>query len=617
MEKMDMHTKNIADKNFEILSSLFPNAVTETIVGYDEGDKPIIERAIDADVLRQEISYKVIDGDDERYRFSWPDKKRAMLLANSPVNSTLRPIRDISVNFDETENIYIEGDNLEALKLMQETYLGKVKMIYFDPPYNTGHDFLYEDDFADSLDEYLLSSNQFDDFGNRLYQNTDSEGRFHTKWLNEMFPRIKLARNLLKDDGLCFISIDDNELENLIKCCNEIFGEINHVATIAWRRQDGQTNIGNFARVKEYILIYSKTSNYKMGRMPLSEKAMKDYQYEDERGKYGRGRLREPVRGHHNYDVVSPSGVVCKGPWLIPETEFHKLEQEGLVHWPEKEGGSPRRKIYLADMLDKGQISNDFWGIEYGTNQRASIEVEKLFGKRYFDFPKPVSLIKMLVKLGTEKDEDAIVLDFFSGSGTTAQAVQELNAEDGFRRKFILVQIPELIDEKSKAYIDGFRNICEIGEKRIALSAEKIKGEGNVRFDDGFRVFRVDSSNMKDIYYNPEQIQQQSLFASTENIKEDRTPEDLLFQVMLDLGVLLSSKIEEKIIAGKKVFNVADGFLIACFDNDITEETVKAVAQEKPYYAVFRDSSMANDSVATNFEQIFATYSPATVRKVL
>ncbi len=617
MEKMKMRTECIADKNFEALSKLFPNAITEKIVGYDEYGNSIVERAVDADVLRQEIAHEIVEGNEERYRLTWPEKKKAMLIANTPTFSTLRPDRVSSINFDTTENIYIEGDNLEALKLLRETYLGKIRMIYIDPPYNTGHDFLYEDDFSDSIENYLLISNQYDDFGNRLFQNTDSEGRFHTKWLNEMYPRLKLARILLKEDGLCFISIDDNEYDNLIKICNEIFGESNHVASIAWRRQDGQTNIGSFARVKEYILIYSKTQNYKMGRMPLSEKAMKDYQYEDEKGKYGRGRLREPVRGRHNYDVISPSGVICKGPWLVSEEEFHKLESQGLIHWPEKDGGSPRKKIYLSEMLDKGQISNDFWGIEYGTNQRASIEVEKLFGNRYFDFPKPVSLIKMLVKLGTEKDEESIVLDFFSGSGTTAEAVQELNAEDGFKRKFIMIQIPEKIDESSKAYKDGYRNICQIGEKRIELSAKRVKAEKKGSFDEGFRVFKIDSSNMKDVYYSPNDTQQTLIDIFADNIKPDRTPEDLLFQVMLDLGVQISSKIEEKEIVGKKVFNVADGFLMACFDSDITDETVKAVAKQKPYYAVFRDSSMKNDCVATNFDQIFENVSPGTIRMVI
>lgn len=617
MDKLKMHTPNLADENFKKLSAMFPNAVTETI--NENGE---IVRAIDADVLQQEISGTIIAG-GERYQFTWPDKKKSVVLANQPINKTLRLDREKSVGKDgtpgsiDTENIYIEGDNLEALKLLQETYLGKVKMIYIDPPYNTGNDFIYEDDFSQTAEDYLEISGQFDD-GNRLVQNMESNGRFHTDWLNMIYPRLRLAKDLLSDDGLIFISIDDNEIDNLIKVCNEIYGESNHVASIAWRRQDGQTNIGSFARVKEYILIYSKTSNYKIGRMPLSEKAMKDYQYEDEKGKYGRGRLREPVRGRHSYDVISPSGVVCKGPWLVTEDEFHKLEQQGLIHWPEKDGGSPRRKIYLADMLDKGQISNDFWGIEYGTNQRASIEVEKLFGKRFFDFPKPVSLIKMIVKLGTEKKKDALVLDFFSGSGTTAEAVQELNADDGFNRKFIMVQLPEASDETSEAYKAGYGTICRIGEERIRRSGKKIKEEYlEADIDIGFRVFKVDSSNMKDVYYRPVDYNQGQIDLFSDNIKEDRTPEDLLFQVMLDLGVLPSSKIEETTIDGKKVFSVADGYLIACFDKDISEGTVKMIAQKQPYYAVFRDGGMASDSVATNFEQIFETYSPQTQRRIL
>ena len=632
MDKLKMQTANKADENFKKLAAMFPNAVTETI---DENGEVV--RAIDKDVLMQEISCKVVDGSEERYQFTWPDKKKSVLLANAPINKTLRPCREESVDFDNTENLYIEGDNLEVLKLLQETYLGKIKMIYIDPPYNTGNDFVYEDDFAQSTDEYLANSGQFDDDGNRLVKNLDSNGRFHTDWLNMIYSRIRLAKDLLTNDGFLFISIDDNEQVNLKKCCDEIFGEDNLFANIAWRRQDGQTNIGNIARVKEYILIYSKTPNTPFGRLPLSEKAKKDYQYQDENGFYGRGRLREPVRGRYNYDVISPSGIVCKGPWLISEEEFKKLEKENLVHWPEKDGGSPRKKIYLKDMLNKGQIPNDFWGIEYGTNQRASIEVENLFNKRYFDFPKPVSLISTLIRLGTEND--SIVLDFFSGSATTAHAVMQLNAEDGGNRKFIMVQLPEETDEKSEAYKAGYKNICEIGKERIRRAGAKIIHNSqcimhnaeckmtecdnyelcikNSALDVGFRVLKCDSSNMKDVYYNPNDYDFNTIDDYVSNIKEDRTPEDLLFQVMLDLGVLLSSKIEESTIDGKKVFNVADNFLIACFDNDVTEATITEIAKKKPYYFVMRDSSMANDSVATNFDQIFATYSPDTVRKVL
>ena len=611
MDKLKMQTANKADENFQKLAAMFPNAVTETI---DENGEVV--RAIDKDVLMQEISCKVVDGNEERYQFTWPDKKKSVLLANAPINKTLRPCREESVDFDNTENLYIEGDNLEVLKLLQETYLGKIKMIYIDPPYNTGNDFVYADDFSQSTEEYLGNSGQYDEEGNRLVKNLDSNGRFHTDWLNMIYPRLKLAKDLLSDDGVIFISIDDNEQENLKKVCNEIFGSENFFASIAWRRQDGQTNIGSIARVKEHIVIYSKQTNPAFGRLPLSEKAKKDYQYKDDIGYYGRGRLREPVRGRYNYDVVSPSGIVCKGPWLIPESDFIKLEEQNLVHWPEKEGGSPRKKIYLKDMLNKGQIANDFWGIEFGTNQRASIEVENLFGKRFFDFPKPVSLLSTLIILGA--DTDSIILDFFSGSATTAHAVMKLNAEDGRKRKFIMVQLPEETDEKSEAYKAGYKNICEIGKERIRRAAKKIAEENpEAKFDGGFRVLKCDTSNMKEVYYNPAEYQR-SIFSSLEdNIKEDRTPEDLLFQVMLDLGILLSSKIEETTIAGKKVFNVEDNYLIACFDENVTDEVIKEIAQKEPYYFVMRDSGFESDSVATNFEQIFATYSPDTVRKVL
>lgn len=657
MTKLKMRTQNKADENYKKLSELFPNAVTETI---DETTGEVI-RAIDKDVLMQEINTHVVDGKEERYQFTLPDKKKSVLLANSPIAETLRPCREESVDFDNTENLYIEGDNLDVLKLLQETYLGKVKMIYIDPPYNTGNDFVYNDDFSESIDDFLDRSGQFDEDGNQLFQNTESNGRFHTDWLNMIYPRLKIARNLLSDDGVIFISIDDNEADNLRKICDEIFGNENFFANIAWRRQDGQTNIGNIARVKEYILIYSKTHNPSFGRLPLSEKAKKDYQYKDDIGYYGRGRLREPVRGRYNYDVISPSGIVCKGPWLIPKNEFIKLEEQNLIHWPEKEGGSPRKKIYLKDMLDKGQIANDFWGIEFGTNQRAIIEVENIFGSRYFDFPKPVSLIRTLIKLGS--DTDSIILDFFSGSATTAHAVMQLNAEDGGHRKFIMVQLPEKTDEKSEAFKAGYKNICEIGKERIRRAGKKIKEDlknngkdmrhlakevpkaeqlkidgfsepiiparwGNADetaeneqmandLDIGFRVLELDSTNMKDVYYNPAEITIDTIMGTVDNIKEDRTPEDLLFQVMLDLGVLLSSKIEQSTIGGKTVFNVEDSYLIACFDDNVTDEVITAIAKQKPYYFVMCDSSMANDSVATNFEQIFAAYSPDTVRKVL
>lgn len=610
MDKLKMQTANKADENFKKLADMFPNAVTETI---DENGEVV--RAIDKDVLMQEISCKVVDGNEERYQFTWPDKKKSVLLANAPINKTLRPCREESVDFDNTENLYIEGDNLEVLKLLQETYLGKVKMIYIDPPYNTGNDFVYADDFAQSTDEYLENSGQFDDDGNRLFQNTESNGRFHTDWLNMIYPRLKLARDLLTDDGVIFISIDDNEQENLKKVCDEVFGVGNFVFQIAWRRTDNQPNIGNIARVKEYIITYSKNINEMFfGKLPLTDKAKNEYRYSDENGVFRRAILLDKTRGRHFYPVTTKSGNVLNGPWMKKEEEFRKLDEQGMIYWTSGGEEQPYGKLYLDET--KGQIPNDFWGIEFGTNQRASLEVEQLFNKRYFDFPKPVSLLSNIIRLGATKS--SIILDFFSGSATTAHAVMQLNAEDGGNRKFIMVQLPEETDEKSEAYKAGYKNICEIGKERIRRAAKKIAEENpEAKFDGGFRVLKCDTSNMKEVYYNPAEYEP-SLFSRLEdNIKEDRTPEDLLFQVMLDLGILLSSKIEATTIAGKKVFNVEDNYLIACFDDNVTEEVITEIAKQKPYYFVMRDSSMANDSVATNFEQIFAAYSPDTVRKVL
>ena len=605
-----MQTVNKADENYKKLAAMFPNAVTETI---DENGEVV--RAIDKDVLMQEISCKVVDGNEERYQFTWPDKKKSVLLANAPINKTLRPCREESVDFDNTENLYIEGDNLEVLKLLQETYLGKIKMIYIDPPYNTGNDFVYEDDFAQSTDEYLENSGQFDDEGNRLVKNLDSNGRFHTDWLNMMYPRLKLAKDLLSDDGVIFISIDDNEQENLKKCCDEVFGDANFVFQISWRRTDNQPNIGAAARVKEYIICYTKKiDSMILGKLPLTDKAKNEYRYQDERGLFRRAILLDKTRGRHRYPITTKSGNVLNGPWMKTEEEFKRLDNEGLIYWTSGGDEQPYGKIYLDET--KGQIPNDFWGIEYGTNQRASLEVEKLFNKRYFDFPKPVSLLSNIVRLGATKD--SIILDFFSGSATTAHAVMQLNVEDGGHRKFIMVQIPEETDEKSEAYKAGFKNICEIGKERIRRAAKKIAKENpEAKFDGGFRVLKCDSSNMKDVYYNPSQYEPSLFNRLEDNIKEDRTPEDLLFQVMLDLGVLLSSKIEQTAIAGKKVWSIEDNYLIACFDDNVTEEVITEIAKQKPYYFVMRDSSMANDSVATNFEQIFAAYSPDTVRKVL
>ena len=629
MDKMKMHTKNMADENYAALARLFPNALTETIVGYDEDGKAIVERAIDADVLRQEISCSVVEGREERYQFTWPDKKKSVLLANAPINKTLRPCREESVDFDNTENLYIEGDNLEVLKLLQETYLGKIKMIYIDPPYNTGNDFVYEDDFAESAEEYLATSGQVDEQGNRLVKNLDSNGRFHTNWLNMIYPRLKLAKCLLKDDGVIFISIDENEVQNMRKLCDEVFGEQNFISQLGWQKVYSPKNQARyFSNDYEFILCYCRNIEvFSIGMLPRTKEMNARYKNPDNdpRGDWKPGDcVGNGERKNGYYDVVSPiTGKVYNVPrgkhWVYAPDTMVQLLAENRIYFGKDGNAFPAIKQFLCDVSGRRPSSLLMYE-DYGHTDMAKKDLIKLFQDLEqvpFDTPKPVKLIKMLSIIGSGKDD--FILDFFSGSATTAQSIMELNSEDdGSNRKYILVQMPEPLEDNPGAEKIGIYTISDVGKERIRRAAKKIAEENSeAKFDSGFRVLKCDTSNMKDVYYNPSQMEQQTLFASTDNIKEDRTPQDLLFQVMLDLGVLLSSKIEEKVIAGKKVFNVAEGFLMACFDSDITEETVKAVAQEKPYYAVFRDSSMANDSVATNFEQIFATYSPETVRKVL
>lgn len=626
MDKMKMQTKNKADENFKMIAKLFPNAITETITGYDENGKAIVERALDADVLRQEISCSIVEGRDERYQFTWPDKKKSILNANAPISDTLRPCKDESVNFDTTENLYIEGDNLEVLKLLQETYLEKIKMIYIDPPYNTGNDFIYEDDFSEEISEYLSNSGQVDDVGNRLVKNVDSNGRFHTDWLNMIYPRIKLAKDLLSDDGAIFISIDDNEKDNMKKICDEVFGEHNFFSCVSWHRNYASANDSKtFSNVIDYVLIYRKSNRFERNLLPRTDKQNSLYKYDSEDGK---GRWRSDnlsVRtysANYDYPITNPNtGVVYNPPsgrsWITNKETMQKWIDENRVFFGQKGDGAPQLKRYLSEVQD-GVVPTTYWSYDdCGHNDEARKEIKELFLKPPFDSPKPTRLIKQILNIATNKDD--LLLDFFSGSATTAHAVMQLNAEDGGKRKFIMVQLPEETDEKSEAYRAGYKNICEIGKERIRRAGKKILEENSEAkdLDIGFRVLKLDSSNMKDVYYNPADLQQQSLDMYEDNIKEDRTPEDLLFQVMLDLGVLLSSKIEETEIAGKKVFNVADGFLIACFDKNVSDETVKSIAKQKPYYAVLRDGSMISDSVANNFDQIFETYSPKTIRKVL
>lgn len=472
MDKLKMQTVNKADENFKKLAELFPNAVTETIV---DGE---VVRAIDKDVLMQEISATVVEGKDERYQFTWPDKKKAVLAANAPINKTLRPCREESVDFDNTENLYIEGDNLEVLKLLQETYLGKIKMIYIDPPYNTGNDFVYNDDFAENADEYIANSGQFDEEGNRLVQNTESNGRFHTDWLNMIYPRLKLAKNLLSDDGVIFMSIDDREQENLKKICNDVFGEKSCVGVGQWRRVEGKPGKAvSMARTSEFVLIYAKNyDNFVIGTLPLSEEGLKEFRYSDEKGKFRRGQIYYPNRGIHHYSVMSPYGNIIEGDFTVKKEVFESYNNENKIYWAEQGEHTPYLKIYLSEF--EGVTPTNTFGKEYGSSQAAVKEFKKLFDmpNMIFDNPKPTKLINRLLLIGN-LNKDSIVLDFFSGSATTAHAVMQLNAEDSGNRKFIMVQLPEETDKKSEAYKAGYKNICEIGKERIRRAGNKIKDE--------------------------------------------------------------------------------------------------------------------------------------------
>ena len=649
MDKLRMQTANKADENFRKLAAMFPNAVTETINENDE-----VVRAIDKDVLMQEISCTVVDGKEERYQFTWPDKKKSVLLANAPINKTLRPCREESVDFDTTENLYIEGDNLEVLKLLQETYLGKIKMIYIDPPYNTGNDFVYNDEFGIRNEEWNGISGNYDADGNQivgaLEKNTESNGRFHTDWLNMIYPRLKLAKDLLTDEGVIFISIDNNEIDQIVKLGSEIFGESNYIGTISnTNNPKGRSDDKYIATAHEYIVVFAKNiSMLTWYGFEPTEEIIKRYNKVDADGqkyreidlrKTGENDLREdrPNLFYYFYynettgeyfpsrDDMTVSGAIQ----IKPQREDGK---EGNWRWGLDTAKSKLWKLipkYMPSRKVWGIMEKDFlkdrdlvkptssWTFKDVNSERGTEEFIALgFDKRIFAKPKPVGTIKRCIKLATMRED--IILDFFSGSATTAHAVMQLNAEDGGHRKFIMVQLPEETDEKSEAYKAGYQNICEIGKERIRRAARKIVEENpEAVFDGGFRVLKCDSSNMKDVYYSPTDFEMNLLDMMADNIKEDRTPEDLLFQVMLDLGVTLSSKIVQKTIAGKKVFYVEGNDLIACFDDDVTEEVITEIAKQEPYYFVMRDSSMANDSVATNFEQIFATYSPGTVRKVL
>lgn len=630
---MNLETKNLAKDKFIKLAELFPNAITETILGQDEEGNDIIDRAIDADVLRQEIGEHVIEGREERYEFTWPDKRKSMLLANAPINKTLRPIREDSLNFDETENLYIEGDNLDVLKLLRETYLGKVKMIYIDPPYNTGNDFVYEDDFAQKMEDYKEVSGDFDEEGNRLFKNTDSNGRFHTDWLNMMYPRLKLARDLLSDDGIIFISIDDHEVSNLKKMCDEVFGESKFVEIFCWQKTSTPPNLSYKTKKSvEYILAYekqncgkleglikySKSTNGLMNQSnnvgilqfphEYTETSMQDQKFKS--GKYGTKSYDiELMNDIEIKDGKFTTDVILKGKFKWNQNYLNEQVKNGTKLYIKTKAFSPSYDKEEYDPEKPWNIIDKSFGV--GTNVNASDELDNLFTINFSEnlYPKPSSLISYLISMLDMKD--SIILDFFSGSATTAHAAMELNAKDNGNRKYIMVQLPEKTDN------DKFETICEIGKERIRRAGKKIKEDyPDSKFDDGFRVLRVDSSNMKDVYYKPEVYSQSFLDKMESNIKEDRNEEDLLFQVMLSLGIDLSSKIEKEKISDNKVLIVEDGFLISCFDEEISEGTVESIAKKQPYYAVFSEGKMS-DSTLANFEQIFDTYSPTTIRKVI
>ncbi len=648
MEKLKMQTADMAERNIELLGQMFPNCLTETI----NADGKTV-RAIDFDKLRQELACEVVEGAEERYQFTWPDKRTAIRLANTPTNKTLRPCREESVDFDNTENLYIEGDNLEVLKLLRENYLGKVKMIYIDPPYNTGNDFVYSDDFGMGNDEFKPKSGLFDEEENllvdRMVQNTESNGRFHTDWLNMIYPRLKVAKDLLSDDGVIFISIDDNEVENLKKVCDEVFGRTNFIAQFVWVKKKKGSHLSKTTRsMTEYILCYAKHYNnielfgenaYSDKLQPLAKRTnshkdlsfpaniietkLSDGQYKA--GVYGEGTSAIHFDGFIvEYGVITTPCIV-NGPFIWTQDKLNEELRLGTkVYLSSKYGFNVLRSNQDEKIKRPSTLIDNRCNV--GTNEDAYEEAINLFHKEgIMSYPKPTTLLTYLINTITYFDTNSIILDFFSGSATTAHAVMQLNAEDGGNRKFIMVQLPEKTDEKSEAYKAGYKNICEIGKERIRRAGKKIKEEnaskeGIERLDVGFRVLKLDESNMADVYYTPADTPIQTTLAFdalVDNIREGRTAEDLLFQVLPECNLPLSSKIEEREIHGKKVFVVEDGYLMACFDKDINEAVITAIAKEKPYYFVMCDRSIATDNVADNFDQIFEAYSKETVRRIL
>ena len=643
MDKLRMQSSNGVEDNITKIAQQFPDCVTETVD--ERSGQP--KHLIDFEKLKQNLSDSVMSERAERYQFTWPDKSKAILLANSPINATLRPCREDSVDFDNTQNLYIEGDNLDVLKCLKETYLHKVKMIYIDPPYNTGNDFVYEDDFAQSSEEYLANSGQFDEQGNRMFTNAESNGRFHTDWLNMIYPRLKVARDLLTDDGVIFISIDDNEVENLRKVCDEVFGEQNFITQINWvSKSGGSADERYIIKATEYILVYTKAKDSAIFGKEEAETSSDKYKltdkHEEERGKYTLKKLDFRMTSQHytealNYPVIDPDGnELWPGGknhrqdggwnWRWSKAKYEWGVKNDFIQFVKNNKGSWTLNTKQYQKVDncnrpteRGLAYRNFIpSSELNTTQGSRL-IAEYFESKIFEYAKPHQLICKCMKIAN-CDKNALILDFFSGSATTAHAVMQLNSEDGGNRKFIMVQLPEKTEEKSEAFKAGYKNICEIGKERIRRAGKKIKEESPLTtqdLDTGFRVLKLDSTNMQDIYYSPKDISQADLFSQVDNVKPDRTGEDLLFQVMLELGATLDSKIETTTVAGKTIYNVAEGYLVTCFDPDVTDEVVKAIAQMLPAYAVLRDTSMKDDSTATNFEQIFKTYSPDTVTKIL
>ena len=640
MDKLKMQTADGVQDNISRIAELFPECITEVNNQMGGG----VKRSIDFDKLRQLLSSDIVEGNEERYQFTWPDKRKAILAANAPINATLRPCPEESVNFDTTQNLYIEGDNLDVLKCLKETYLHKVKMIYIDPPYNTGNDFVYEDDFAESASEYLANSGQFDEQGNRLVTNTESNGRFHTDWLNMIYPRLKVARDLLTEDGVIFISIDDNEVENLKKVCNEIFGEQNFVGNIIWQSRTSISNDDEISTNHNHTIIFSKNrEKLSFGGDDIDES---DYSNPDNdpRGPWKLVPIdANHVGGDTNYPIRNPkTGVDYYPPngriWCYNKSTLDSLMKDNRIKFGLTDDSSPKRKLFLNERKAKGDFKTpSSILLDAGTTKTGTTEIMALFdNQKVFDYPKPTSLLTRLMQYGYVNNND-IVLDFFSGSGTTAHAFWKYEIIKEISAKFILVQLPEDLDKSLlSASTDAKKNIrnaidlldkigkphllTEIAKERIRRAGAKIKEENPDKaqnLDTGFRVLKLDSSNMKEVFYSPKDTAQQDLFSLVDNVKDDRTSEDLLFQVMLELGATLDSKIEESVVDGKTIYNVADGYLVACFNQEVTDEVVTAIAKMQPMYAVLRDTSLVDDATATNFEQIFKTYAPNTTTKIL